>query len=46
MKRLSLFAGSAFLSLGGLNPLAGTLKNCASCHALYQIQAPVINDKH
>lgn len=29
-----------------LNQLSGTLKNSASCHAQYQIQGPVINDRH
>ncbi len=29
-----------------LNQLSGTLKNCVSCHALYQIQVSVINDRH
>lgn len=28
-----------------LNQLSATLKNCASCHATYQIQVPALNTK-
>lgn len=29
-----------------LNQLSATLKNCASCHATYQIQGPVFTNNH
>ncbi len=29
-----------------LNQLSATLQKCVSCHARFQIQAPVLNDKH
>lgn len=29
-----------------LNQLSATLKNCASCHATYQIQGPVLTNNH
>ena len=29
-----------------LNQLSATLKNCASCHATYQIQGPALNTGH
>ncbi len=29
-----------------LNQLSATLKKCASCHATYQIQSPILNDTH
>ena len=29
-----------------LSQLSATLKKCVSCHTMYQIQAPVLNDHH
>jgi hypothetical protein len=29
-----------------LGQLSSTLQKCVSCHAVYQIQSPVFNDKH
>lgn len=29
-----------------LNQLSSTLQKCVACHAVYQIQSPVLNEKH